>query len=368
MHKAIVSFSLLFFVLCLPGVAQTPEIESALEEFKLEERMKHYGVPGISFALIDNGQLVWAKGYGVLQEGKSEKVNTETLFSVGSISKMGTAVAALKLMEQGQVNLDKDINTYLKAWKVPENQFTRQQPVTLRRIMSHTAGLTVHGFADFQPGETLPTTVQVLNGKSPAKNSAIYVDIPVGSRFRYSGGGTTVQQLLIEELTGKEFHLAIDDLLFTTLKMQRSSYQNPLPASLGNIAKAHNNNGSPVALPRGYQAMPEAAASGLWTTPSDFSKVMIMLMEAYHVGNSYLSPATVKDMMTPVAPSEYGLGPRIRTLNGRLTFAHGGANDSYRARFIGYLDNKDGFIIFTNGSQGNGLINELVPVFDKVVN
>lgn len=346
----------------------TNDYEKALKEFNLNSRMKHYGVPGISFAVIKNGKLEWAKGYGHIQSGKSNSINTETMFSVGSVSKVGAAILSLKLQEQGKLNIDVNVNQYLKSWKVPANRYTKERPVTLRHIMSHTAGLTIHGFADFLPDEKLPTTVQILNGEWPAKNSRVYVNIPVGSRFRYSGGGTTITQLIVEELTNKKYHLAAKELLFQPLNMRRSSYQNPLPKSFGNIAKAHNRNGKPVALPRGYQSMPEAAASGLWTTPTDFSKVMIMLMKAYHgESTTYLSKKTIQDMMTPVTPSNYGLGPRIKKEGNSIEFSHGGANDSYRAHFSGFLQSGNGYIIFTNGARGSRLISELKPLFKSLL-
>lgn len=343
---------------------QSSSYEEKLKEFGLTSRMEYYGVPGISFGVIKNGKLDWASGYGVLKSGAAEKVNTETLFSVGSISKVGTAVMILKLQEKGLLNIDKDVNNYLTSWKIHKNEYTQKQAVTLRHILSHTAGLTVHGFADFYPNEKLPNTVQILKGESPAKNPSVYVNIPVGSQFRYSGGGTTVSQMVIEDLMRDRFHKVADNILFQALNMQRSSYENPLPVKIENIAKAHNRNGNTVALPRGYQCMPEAAASGLWTTPSDFAKLMIMLMQAYKEKHTYLSQVTLKDMMTPVNPSDYGLGPRIKQNQNKIQFSHGGANDSYRAHFIGALDTQNGIIIFTNGTAGSSLIDELLPLFE----
>lgn len=352
----------------LPSQQQTDTYEEMLAEFGLAARMEHHGVPGISFGVIKDGQLEWARGYGVLQQGNAaEKIDTETLFSVGSISKVGTAVMILRLQEEGLLDIDQEVNKYLTSWQVPENHYTRERAVSLRHILSHTAGLTVHGFADFLPDEKLPTTVQILKGEEPAKNNPVYVDIPVGSQFRYSGGGTTVSQMVIEDQQGKRFHEAAESMLFQPLGMHRSSYENPLPSSVGNIAKAHNTSGRAVALPRGYQSMPEAAASGLWTTPSDLAQLIIMLMEAYEGKHEYLSQALVKDMMTPVAPGDYGLGPEIEEGPNGILFLHGGANDSYRARFIGSLATRNGIIVFTNGTNGAYLINELLPLFEHLL-
>ncbi|GAB4237883.1 MAG: hypothetical protein Tsb0034_13210 [Ekhidna sp.] len=334
------------------------------ETYSLEDRMAYFGVPGVSIAVIKNGELSWARGYGVLQNGGDEEVDSETVFSVGSVSKVGTAFSILRLVDQGKLQLDEDVNGYLTRWQIPENEFTRSNPVTLRRIMSHTAGLTVHGYADFLPNEELPSTVEILNGKYPAKNQPIEVDIPVGSQYRYSGGGTQVLQLVIEEVTGDNFMEATKKLLFQPLNMNRSSYENPLPERHGNIAKAHNANGQPVALPRGYQSMPEMAASGLWTTPTDLAKMMISIMNSYH-DNDILSQELVEDMLTQVSPGDYGLGPRVWEIDGKKVFSHGGANDSYRASFRGYLDEKNGYVILTNGRRGSELIGEISEVLIK---
>jgi len=348
---------------------QSNKYEVALKKANLFDRMKYYGVPGISLAIIKNGKLEWSKGYGHLQEGKNVEINTESVFSVGSVSKVGAAVVILKLVSEGKLDLDTNVNNYLRSWKIEDNNYTLNKPVTLRAIMSHTSGLTVHGFADYLPLEELPTTVEILKGKYPAKNGSVYVNFPVGSRYRYSGGGTTVEQLLVEDVTKLSFHKATKDLLFRPLKMNRSSYQNPLPETFGNIAKAHNSYGKVVALPRGYQAMPEAAASGLWTTPKDFSKLMIMLMNSYDGSNeTFLPNQLVNDMMTKVKPSNYGLGPKIESRDGFISFSHNGANDSYRADFTGFLHNKNGIILFTNGTRGSELINELKPKLTTILN
>jgi CubicO group peptidase (beta-lactamase class C family) len=351
-----------------PEIQDLNKYEQALQQINLKEHMEHFGVPGVSIAIIKNGKLDWAKGYGKIQRGDLVDINLETMFSVGSISKVGAATVTLRLVQMGKLNLKTNVNDYLDRWKVKENRYTQKEPVSLQRIMSHTAGLTVHGFADFLPSEDLPSLVEILNGTGNAKNGAVYVNVPVGSQYRYSGGGTMVEQLVIEEVTKKRFNQAAIDLVFDPLNMNRSSYLNPLPKSFGNIAMAHDRNGKPVALPRGYHAMPEAAASGLWTTPVDFSKLMIALMESFKEGkDDFLSQELVKKQMTPVAPGKYGLGPRIETAGQSIIFSHGGANDSYKALFIGYMANKNGIIVFTNGSRGDQLIDEIIPTLKQTL-
>ncbi len=326
----------------------------------LAERMAHYGVAGVSVAVVEDGELLWARGFGVKQSGADEAIDPETVFSVGSVSKVATAAITLRLVDEGRLDLDRDVNHYLRRWSVPANRFTREEPVTLRRIMSHTAGLTVHGFADYEPGEELPSIVDILDGAPPAKNDPVRVDQLPGSAFRYSGGGTTVQQLVIEDVTGLDFEDAARRYLFEPLGMSRSSFLNPLPAAHGNIARAHGRDGSPAALPRGWEAMPEAAASGLWTTPSDYARLIIALIESYHgEGETFLTQATARDMMTEVPPSIFGLGPEVGGEGMTRNFVHGGANNSYRAFMAGYLNELGGLVIFTNGTRGRELIGEI---------
>ncbi len=337
-------------------------------EDTLEHLMQKHNVPGVSIAVVEKGNLKWAKGFGVIQKNKKEKITKETMFSVGSVSKVGTALTTLRLVKDGVLDLDKDVNDYLKSWKVPENRFTKINKVTLRRIMSHTAGLTVHGFADFLPGEKLPTTVEILNGTYPAKNNAVIVNIPVGSRFRYSGGGTTVEQLVLEDVLNKDFDVIANENVFESLNMLRSTYKNPVPKQFKNIAKAHNSRGNPTALPRGYESMPENGASGLWTTPSDLSKMIIAIMKSYHYNSNFLGENIAQEMLTPIAPSKFGLGPRILKENGETYFRHGGSNNSYKAYFIGNLNKLNALIMFTNGANGNDLIHEVLPLLKKLEN
>ena len=265
----------------------------------LRARMDHYRVPGISVAVLRNGEVGWARGFGVKLAGTDDLVDTATVFSVASLSKVAAAATTLRLVNAGLLDLDRDVMDYLTSWSIPENPYTTESPVTLRRLMSHTAGTTVHGFADFQPGEALPTTVQILEGSGPAKNSPVVVSDEPGTIYRYSGGGTTIQQLVIEDVTGSPLASAAVEWVFDPLGLSRSSFVNPLPAGHGNIARAHDDRGRPTALPRGWEAMPEAAASGLWTSPSDYSRIVIALRNSWlGTPSSYISHDLGQDVMT----------------------------------------------------------------------
>jgi len=163
-------------------------------ERTIQDRMRTYHVPGVSIAVVQNYRIDWAKGYGAMDLGTKMPVNPETRFQAGSISKPVAAVGALKLVEDGKLSLDGDVNAKLRSWKVPENAFTREQKVTLRRLLSHSAGLTVHGFPGYPADTPMPSLIDILNGKNGANTAAVVVDTIPGSEWRYSGGGITVMQ------------------------------------------------------------------------------------------------------------------------------------------------------------------------------
>ena len=330
----------------------------------IEERMSLHRVPGMSIAVIKNGQLHWAKGYGLQQANSDDFVDTDTVFSVGSISKVVTAAITLRLVGKNILDLDTDVNNYLTRWKIVENKYTAKQAVTLRHILSHTAGFNIHGFADFQPDEKLPTVIETLSGKSPAKHGPVKVGFVPGTNFKYSGGGITVEQLIIQEVTSKTFPDTAKHMVFNPLAMNRSTFLNPLPVSHGNIAKAHDKNGMPKALPRGWESMPEMAASGLWTTPGDLAKLLIKLMQAYQGKDAgFISNKLAIDMMSKANSSEFGLGPEISGIN---LFSHGGANDSYNAFMMGNLQTGNAIVVLTNSVNGRRLCNEIIETMKQI--
>ena len=207
----------------------------------ITERMAFWKVPGVSVAVIDRGVIDWARGYGVAEAGSGRAVTPDTLFQAASISKPVAAMAALRVVQEGKLALDDDVNLHLSSWKVPASDFTREQKVTLRRLLSHTAGLTVHGFRGYASGEAVPTLLQVLDGESPANSGPIRVDILPGSANRYSGGGFTVAQQLLIDVTQQPFDRLVGALVLEPLGISRSGYAAPSPDGVGaNVASAHD--------------------------------------------------------------------------------------------------------------------------------
>ncbi len=331
---------------------------AALPRWSLQARMAQHHVPGVAIAVLRDGKLVHSAGYGTREAGTASTVDAETLFSVGSVSKVVTAATTLRLAAGGKLALDQDIATYLRSWKVPATPQVPAPQLTLRMLISHTSGLGVHGFADYLPGEPLPTLEQTLDGIAPAKNKPVRLLHTPGERGDYSGGGVMVEQQVLEDVTGQPLDAIARAQVFVPLGMQRSRYTDP-QAGTDNIAKAHDGDGALTALPRGWQSFPEQGASGLWTSANDLAAFVAALTASYRGQGNFLPRAIATDMMTEVSPSWHGLGPRLDGAGQARIFHHGGSNDSYRAWIEGYLETGDGFVILTNGENGAALAAEI---------
>ncbi len=325
----------------------------------IADRMRVHDVPGVSIAVINGGKIEWARGYGLRDASRGDAVTPHTRFQAASISKPVAAMAALAFVQQGRLSLDEDVNGKLKSWKVPGNDFTKQEKVTLRRLLSHTAGLTVHGFPGYASTAPLPSLVQVLDGAKPANTAAIRVDLLPGSEHRYSGGGYTVVQQLLGDVAGKPFPQIMKETVLEPLGMSESTYEQPLPSMpRPHAATAHGLTGA--AIDGLYHTYPEMAAAGLWTTPSDLARFAIAVQQAA-AGKTggVLSPAMVREMLT-VQKNSYGLGLSIEGSGATARFGHGGANAGFRCQMTAYLNGGQGAVVMTNGDNGSLVINELL--------
>ncbi|MBL8204022.1 MAG: serine hydrolase [Blastocatellia bacterium] len=334
-------------------------LKGRAEPMKIADRLAHYKVPGVSIAVINNGKLEWAKGYGVAEAGSARPVTVETRFQAASISKPVAALAALALVQQGQLNLDENVNLKLKSWQVPDNEFTKEQNVTLRRLVSHSAGLTVHGFRGYAADESVPTLVQILDGQKPANSAPIRVNLLPGSKWRYSGGGYNVLQQLLLDVTGKPFPTLMQELVLSKIGMKQSTYQQPLPKEWEAVgAIGHRADGQPV---KGrWHTYPEMAAAGLWTTPSDLARFAIELQQSLKgKSNKVLSAEMTRQMLTRQI-GEYGLGIGLGGKENITSFSHGGSNEGFRCMLFAYLDSGQGAIVMTNGDRGSNLTSEIL--------
>lgn len=338
----------------------------------LAERMTFYHTPGVSVAVIEDGQTAWAQGYGLVDVTRPDPVTTQTLFMAGSISKPFTALAVMRLVAAGRLDLDVDVNQYLTSWQVPAKDGW-QPRVTLRHLLSHTGGLTVHGFPGYQHDEPLPTTIQVLNGVPPANTRPVQVNILPGLQFRYAGGGTTIVQQLLVDVLGKPFPDLMQELVLGPLGMADSTYANPLPAIwAGRAATGHPWKGVPL---RGrYHTYPEMAAAGLWTTPVDMAKAGVELMRILRGETSpFLQQETMAEMITPQLPGgdvrggeEVGLGFFIEGEGAARRFGHGGWDEGFIANLRLYPQTGQGAVVMLNANEGHPLVSEIYRTLGQV--
>ena len=325
----------------------------------LAERMAHYHTPGVSIAVVHDGRIEWAKAFGVREHGRAEPVSERTLFQAGSISKPIFALGVMRLVQDGRLDLDEDVNRYLTSWRVPPSG-AWQPRVTLRQILSHSAGLTVHGFPGYGVEEKLPSVVQILNGESPANTRPVLVNILPGVQTRYSGGGTTVGQLLVSDVLGKPFPTVMRGLVLDPLGMADSTYEQPLPADrAAAAATAHPWKSRP--LPGRWHVYPEMAAAGLWTTASDLARAGIELQRALHGEGKVFSEKTARAMLTPgPAGEDVGLGVFFEGKGASTRFGHGGWDEGFVARMTFYKDSGQGAVVMVNSNEGAPLIDEIL--------
>ena len=323
----------------------------------LAERMAALHVTGVSVAVIHHGQLEWARGFGTEQVG-GKPVTPETRFQAGSISKPVAAMAALHLVEEGKLKLDDDVNTELSSWKLPVGPEAAGKAVTLRELLTHTAGTTVHGFPGYALGEPVPTLVQVLNGTAPANTPPVKIETVPGSRWNYSGGGFTVMQMMAIDAAKEPFPKLMHDAVLAPIGMRHSTYEQPLPSADRPMATPYNEDGTPIT--GGAHTYPEMAAAGLWTTASDLAQYILENQQslAGHA-NHVLSQATTQQMLTP-GMGNWGLGVQIGGSKEDPYFTHDGINAGFESVFVGYENHGDGAVVMTNAQGGERLAKELI--------
>ncbi|MDT0558787.1 serine hydrolase domain-containing protein [Ichthyenterobacterium sp. W332] len=335
------------------------------QTFSIEERMKLYNVPGMSIAVVEDGELRWAKGYGIANSKTGDKVDENTLFQAGSISKPVAALAVMKLYEEGKIDLDEDVNTYLKDWSIPKNKWDVDQKVTLRLLLTHSAGTTVHGFPGYKQEDRFPSIIKVLQGKG--NTDKVVLDTIPGTKWRYSGGGYTIMEKVVEDVSNMYLEDYMMDNLFKPLSMTRSTYDQPIDTNeYHNISAAYDGNGEIVeGLWNNY---PEQAAAGLWTTPTDLAKYCIEVQKGYNQNvDGVLKSSTIKTMLTKHL-NEWGLGPSLEKEGDSLIFQHGGKNNGFTNNLRAYANLGRAVIVMTSADRGNELINEVMLSISEYYN
>ena len=324
----------------------------------LAQQMAKFNVPGVSIAVIHNGTIEWAQGFGVVTKGGAP-VTADTVFQAGSISKPVAAMAALHQVQNKTLTLDADINTELVSWKVPESPAANGKPVTLRELLTHTAGFTVHGFPGYAAGMPVPTVIQVLNGDKPANTPPIRLESEPGSKWNYSGGGYVVMEQTLLDITKQPFPKLMHDAVLAPIGMTHSTYEQPLPSNMESAAALpYKADGTPI--PGGPHTYPEMTAAGLWTTPSDLAQYCLEVERSLDgKANHVLSQDMTRQMLTP-GKGQWGLGLQIGGSAADPYFSHGGVNEGFEALFVAYEHHGDGAVVMTNAQGGSRLADQIM--------
>lgn len=374
MRHLFITFIVLLVIGCSPSGEDKPlseriaRIENGLQPvfqiegedvptYTIEERLKELGIPSISIAFVNDGKVEWARAYGMADSSENRAVNTETMYLAGSISKPVAAVHAHQLAERGVINLDGNVNDYLTSWKLPDNEFTAKEKVTTRRILNHTAGLTVWGFGGYDKGDTIPSVAEVLDGRGNTDSVRVYKE--PGESWMYSGGGYTIMQLMMTDLDGRSFPDLMQEEVLNPLEMTSSTYENPLPQKYHGIAATgYRRDGSEVEGK--WPIYPEMAAAGLWTTPSQLILYGIEMQRILQSGeDGLLKNETVKTMVTP-GMNDHGLGPAAT----ETVFGHGGADEGFRADLTVWKDQPNAVVLMVNSDNGS-IMREVMQAIAK---
>lgn len=333
-------------------------------QLNIEKLMQLYKVPGLSVAVVDNFKIAWAKGYGVTEADGHTPVSVHTLFQAGSISKPVAATGTMSLVEHGKLSLDENVNLKLKSWQVPDNEFTKDQKVTVRRLLSHSAGLTVHGFPGYEVGKPIPTLVQIFNGEPPANTAPIRVEYVPGTKYQYSGGGITIEQQLVIDVTGKPFPQYMRETVFDKIGMADSAYEQPLPPARAAVA-ATATDADGVSIPGKWHIYPEMAAAGLWTTATDLAKFGIEIgLSNQGKANHVLDEATTQEMLKPQI-DKASLGFAVGRFNNPHMFGHGGDDAGFKAMLIMFSDTGKGVAVMANSDNGVAVMNGAIESVAK---
>ena len=321
--------------------------------WNIEDRMKRYKVPGVTVAVIKDYKIDWAKAYGVSDQSSGDPATTETAFQAASISKTINAIGVLKWAEQNNVDLEADINTLLKSWQFPYEK--ENELISLQHLLTHTAGLSVHGFGGYKNNKKLPTTAQIVTGEKPANNPRVKRLFAPGEKFKYSGGGTTITQLIMEDNNG-DYAAYMNENIFAPLGMNRSFYPTNFK---GEVSMSHNHKGEK--RKNGFNIYPELGAAALWITPTDLAKLLIELqMTLDDKGGNVISKETLETMLTPAKEgADNALGTFIHDEGNGKYFQHSGGNEGFNCLYYASAEGGHGAIVMINAEKFE-LINEIM--------
>ncbi len=339
--------------------AETRPIETGLDvqppgepsrHVTLTQALRILKVPSVSVATISEDRIDWTAAYG--------DASTRTAYQAGSMSKTVAAVAALRLVAQGRLALDRDVNAELMSWHIPRTSLTRRHPVTLRRLLSMTAGINVPGFVGYRPGVTLPSLIQILDGSPPANSPPVRVTRTPGTGYAYSGGGYEIIQALMQDVSHQPFAELMKDLVLQPVGMNDSFFGQRPRAPGEQMATGHLSSGAE--LPGGWRAMPEMAAGGLWSTPTDLARLLIDISRSYKgVDDTLLSQAMAHEMLKQ-SGGPYGLGAAVSGSGRSVVLMKRGQNVGYQGYMLIFPATGQGIVVMANSDNGTTLASAII--------
>ncbi|HSD06066.1 serine hydrolase [Flavobacterium sp.] len=334
--------------------------------WNLIDRMKFYNAPGVSIAVIKDFKIEWVKGYGWADKDEQRPVTPSTLFQAGSISKSLNAIGLLKLSQEGKINLNNDINDYLISWKFPYDSLSHGKKITIANLLSHTAGLTVHGFSGYEKGTSIPTLPQILDGKQPANSPSVRSAFEPSLKYEYSGGGTTISQLILQDVTSKPYDAFMWENVLKPMGMNNSFYTQPPSKDKQKELATGYYNGQEV---KGkYHIYPEQAAAGLWTTPTDLAKYIIETqLSLLGKSSKVLSQQTTTQRLTPYIDGSAAFGVFIENRGTKKYFTHQGVDEGFVSQYYGSLQDGNGVVVMTN-TNNTAILNEIINSVATVYN
>ncbi len=326
--------------------------DSIISKYNILDRMKFYKIPSVSVAVINNGKIEWTKTYGYAEIATKRLANNNTLYQVASITKSVNALGILKLVQEGKLSLTSDIRNYLKTWKFPDNEFSKNKIITLKNLLCHTAGLNVHGFIGYAITDSIPTINQILNGERPANNEPIKPTYPINEHFEYSGGGYTVIRKMLDDNISSNYDSLMTAVVLKPLTMLNSTFSQPLSRQYKNYA--YGSDKEMQALKGNYYIYPEQSAGGLWSTATDIAKFVLSIQnDLKDRPNSLINKGLTDEMLTPVL-NNYALGFGIVEKGGEKYFWHEGESYGYNCMYYGSFTTGKGVVILTNAYPNNG--------------
>lgn len=342
--------------------------DSVIPKYNILDRMKFYKVPSVSLALINNGKIEWVKTYGYADIDAKRLANPKTLYQVASITKSVNALGIMKLVQEGKLSLTTDIRNYLKTWTFPDNEFSKGKLITLKNLLSHTAGLSVHGFIGYSVDDSLPKINEILNGERPANNEPVKPIYPINEHFEYSGGGYAVIRKILDDNISGNYDSLMTALVLKPLAMTHSTFSQPLSAKYKNYASGTDKEMH--TLKGNYYIYPEQSAGGLWSTASDIAKFVLGIQHDLKGSpNSLINKSLTQQMLMPVL-NDYALGFGILEKGGEKYFWHEGESYGYNSMYYGSFTTGKGVVILTNAYPNNGqpfireLLNSVATVYD----